>query len=141
MSCPRTLALTDGALPRFRPLIPFTKCVCVCVCVCDQCFVSAVRFSSRPVCVCLGVCVRGCSCNFAAIPFFFVCSGSVQFDETDHIRNPLGEGLPLTRARDGQEVTEKIGEELCRLVDLHSIPISPDMYAVLIPLLCEGIDK
>ena len=26
--CVCTLALTDGALPRFRPLIPFTKCVC-----------------------------------------------------------------------------------------------------------------
>ena len=90
-----------------------------------------------------GLCVRvrACvfACKFTVFPIFFVCSGSVQFNETDHIRNPLAEGLPLTRARDGQEVTEKIGEELCRLVDLHSIPISPDMYAVLMPLLCQGI--
>eukprot|EP00667_Euglena_gracilis_P003000 EG_transcript_3004 len=53
--------------------------------------------------------------------------GSVPFAETDHLRNPLAENLPLTRARDGQEVTERIGEELCRLIDHHSVPISPDL--------------
>lgn len=29
----------------------------------------------------------------------------------------------------GQEVTERIGEELCRLIDHRSIPMTADLYA------------
>jgi len=53
--------------------------------------------------------------------------GSVSFAETDHLRNPMCDNLPLTRARDGQEVTERIGEELCRLIDHRSIPMTADL--------------
>lgn len=45
----------------------------------------------------------------------WICTNELVFSETLHLYNPLNESKPVKVARDGQEIDERVGRELCRL--------------------------
>lgn len=45
----------------------------------------------------------------------WLCTKSLSFDETNHLRNSYNENKPVKIARDGQQIESRIGKSLCRL--------------------------
>ncbi|KAJ6643174.1 YTH domain-containing protein 1 [Pseudolycoriella hygida] len=56
----------------------------------------------------------------------WVCKNSLSFTCTGHLYNPWNEGKPVKIGRDGQEIEQKVGAELCRLFpEDESIDLTP----------------
>jgi hypothetical protein len=47
----------------------------------------------------------------------WICVQDLPFHESEHLCNPLNENKPVKISRDGQEIPENIGYQLCRLID------------------------
>lgn len=56
----------------------------------------------------------------------WVCKKELSFNCTGHLYNPWNEGKPVKIGRDGQEIEQKVGAELCRLFpEDESIDLTP----------------
>ncbi|CAG8452286.1 8082_t:CDS:10 [Cetraspora pellucida] len=51
--------------------------------------------------------------------------GNLSFERTHNIRNPWNDNKPVKISRDGQELPESIGDELCSLFDYTSAKMDP----------------
>merc|ERR1719472_746357 len=55
----------------------------------------------------------------------------VDMREVQNLRNPLDENKQIAFARDGTELFPKMGQELCRLIDLRVFHEDPENYEPL----------